>query len=209
MVFVDPGVYELKKVDEYPMVDFLHKITSERSLAENEWISIDYPADMKIKKTKEFIEKSIQNNYLYKDYNKYICTIQYGFKSVESFIKRADELRDIWSKENKIVGIGNMCRILTTSKNHRYFLENVFEYIKTEMAGKRVHFYGLAKQLIVKYMPMLEKKKIEVSVDSTKWTKCDSEYKKNHSLNCSTKERNDYLQRYIENLRKLKIDVEY
>jgi hypothetical protein len=202
-------VYELKKVDEYPMVDFLHKITSERSLAENEWISIDYPADMKIKKTKEFIEKSIQNNYLYKDYDKYICTIQSGFRSVESFIKRADELRDIWSKEGKIIGIGNMCRILTTSKNHRYFLENVFEYIKTEMAGKRVHFYGLAKQLIVKYVPMLEKKKIEVSVDSTKWTRCDEEYKLKHGVCARSHNRDDYLLRYMKGLENKGIKVEW
>lgn len=210
-ILVDPGVYELTKATEYSMIDLLHKLASERLLLDNEWISIDYPCDMNKKHSQEFIDKSVENNVMYKDYNKYICTIQFHYHNSNSFIYRAEEIRDIWSKDDKIVGIGNMCRILRTSKNHMQFLDNVFEYIKTEMRGKRVHFYGLARQLIIKYIPRLENKKITVSIDSTKWTrnKDDEDFTRENGIVCRKHNRDEFFLRYIKYLKGKKINAEY
>ena len=67
-VFVDPGVYELKKSNEYRFKEELHKFVSEGiQNYPNIFCSIDYPCDMNPKYTNEFIEKSIQNNIKYAD----------------------------------------------------------------------------------------------------------------------------------------------
>src|SRR6056297_1806358 len=68
MVFVDPGVYELKKSNEYSEIDRLHKIAQNPQLFE--WISIDYPCDMRPNDpeiAELFVQKSIENNWRYKD----------------------------------------------------------------------------------------------------------------------------------------------
>jgi hypothetical protein len=45
IIFVDPGVMELKKMDEYKYVEKLHWLAN-NNLKSNEYISIDYPCDM-------------------------------------------------------------------------------------------------------------------------------------------------------------------
>jgi hypothetical protein len=56
--FIDPGVYELKKAREYKHIDLLHSI-ARSEMPKNEYISIDYPCDMNLTYTDEFIQKSI------------------------------------------------------------------------------------------------------------------------------------------------------
>lgn len=166
LIFIDPGVYELKKTNEYSHIKELHEIV-ENGLDINEFISIDYPCDMNPKYTKEFIEKSYQNNVKYASNLHYICTIQMHFGSYRSFEYEAERLRPIWSQPGKIIGIGNMCRIMKTNS----FTDAVYRYICNNMHGHWVHVYGMPMKQIKKYAKQLEYNGIELSVDSTKWTK--------------------------------------
>lgn len=86
LFFIDPGVYELVKTNEYSHITELHELVP--NLKENEYISIDYPCDMNPKYTKEFIEKSYQNNVRYASNLHYICTIQMHFGSGDVSVLR-------------------------------------------------------------------------------------------------------------------------
>jgi hypothetical protein len=194
MFFIDPGVYELAKPKnlnhEYSNFSLLHSLA--RSLKENEYLSIDYPCDMvarfnwdtyfnndyervepnKIEEdyyiTERLIQKSYFNNIIYANVPNYITTIQSAFESWISFEFEAEKLRSVWDQPHKrVIGIGNMCRIMKTNA----FTDKVYNYIAENMKGKWVHIYGMPMKQIIKYVPILQKAGIVVSCDSTKWTK--------------------------------------
>lgn len=198
VILVDPGVYELKKSREYSKIDELHKLVP--VLEANEYISIDYPCDMNPKYSKEFIEKSIDNNFKYANYNHYICTVQFKFKNYKDFCYRFDELQPLWTLRKKVVGIGNFCRIFTPTK----FTDKSIDYIIKNKEGiKKLHFYGLAIKLIEKYVPKLNYVGIKVSVDSTKWTKARSmKLKRAFGLNCMKNTRTRFFSEYMKQLNK-------
>lgn len=106
--YIDPSVYELKNNTEYSCINLLHKIANQNQY----YISIDYPCDMNIQYSELFIEKSIQNNLKYKNNSKYICTIQFKFNDFSDFLKQFNYLEENIDFSNKIIGIGNLCRIL-------------------------------------------------------------------------------------------------
>jgi len=199
LVFVDPGVWELTKgVTEYEFVEKLHRL-AQGNLEDNEYISIDYPCDMNEKYTDFFIEKSITNNLVYQRNPKYICTIQSKFRDFKDFKKRFDDLGPIFLDQDKILGIGNMCRIMQPNT----FTDNVFRYIlRFRNSIRWVHFYGLAHKLIMKYIPMLEGWGMKTSVDHTKWTRaCHNKLKRQYGLNCSSSNRDEF---FLENIKKMK-----
>lgn len=192
LIFIDPGVYELKKGHEYTHIQELHALVPH--LAENEYISIDYPCDMNPRYTQEFIIKSIANNWRYASNTHYICTVQSKLHRYDDFKLKLEELEPIWSQPQKILGIGNLCRILECD----VFTDYVFALLN-KIAGRVhwMHFYGLPFPLM-KYLPKLEKKCI-ISVDSTKWTRAvHDRLKAEHGLNCSSKTRNLFFLTYLE-----------
>lgn len=210
-VFVDPGVNELKKGPDYPQISLLHDLIKNDKLEWNEWLSIDYPCDMNLLFQEEFIEKSIKNNQLYREKEKYICTIQSKFQDFIDFKIQFEYLKPIFYYKEKIVGIGNLCRI----KEPNAFTDKVFSFLRRNQQGITwLHFYGLSKKCIEKYLSYTTQKRLFepyspwpwyciISVDSTKWTRAvDIKLKKqNHGrVCCNNQNRGLFLDYYCEKL---------
>lgn len=204
MIFVDPGVYELKKKSEYSKIGFMRELIPNLEL--NEYISIDYPCDMSPQYSKDFIQKSIDNNWAYHSNPKYICTIQFRFHNYADFKYRIEELSPIWKNTNKILGIGNMCRI----RKPDVFTDYVFSYLNSiAKEGMRIHFYGLWLSLIRKYLGRLDAK-CHISVDSTKWTQAvTTELKLKYGLNARKNTRNEFFLAYMQEINNAGINVIY
>jgi len=226
LVFVDPGVHALMKHPEYPEIELLHQLASgEVPMQPNEWVSIDYPGDMFPEKMAEFIDRTYQNNMNYAENPKYICTVQFHLSNCAtpnklwagvahgdmadfaSFKFNLDRVLPIFKQTpSKILGIGNICRIMHPNK----LLDKMFGYIckvhRTQQKFSWVHMYGLTLRNIRKYVPMLEYAGIRVSVDSTKWTRaCNNELKRNFGLNCMKKTRDLYFTTYMKSM-KMKVN---
>lgn len=192
MVFIDPAVYELKNSNEYSNITYMYSLINEGKLRENEYLSIDYPNDMNLQYQDEFIQKSIENNLKYLENEKYICAIQYKFQDYEDFLKQFNFLYFKVDSDHKIIGLGNLCRIM----NPNQYTDRVFNYI-SEYSGKWLHIYGLSLKCICKYLPNLTNWD-NVSVDSTKWTK---RINKNgilaNAICCRKETRDEYFLEYI------------
>jgi hypothetical protein len=178
IIFVDPGVEDLKKFTEYPYIERLHYL-AQGHLQSNEYLGIDYPSDMRKEMEEEFIRRSIENNWKYKDYLQYICGIQYKWCEYNDFVFRMKELEPIYSYKKKVVGLGNLCRLLLkrTKKDHPEYIyfQKIIDYIiQNKDKFYWIHIYGMSKFAILSFIPKLQQfcPNIIFSVDNTKWTKC-------------------------------------
>ncbi len=207
--YIDPSVHELLKSDEYSKIDILYKLLDDNLLLPNEFISIDYPCDMNANYTDLFIKKSYDNNIKYKDNSKYICTIQFKFKDFEDFIYQTERLRYVWDGNiTKIIGMGNLCRIFYADE----FMNKVLLYIRDNMQGKSVHFYGIGLRVIKsKIFREILNGNIIVSVDSTKWTRAVNQNLKDRvkAYNCNKQTRDLFFVEYMNNIKKSGIEVHY
>jgi hypothetical protein len=216
--FIDPGVNELKKSKEYQNIDLLHFL-AENHLASTEFISIDYPGDMNLQYSDLFLQKSIQNNWKYADNFHYICTVQYLWRDYIDFEFRMKELQPIYAHKKKIVGLGNMCRLLVKKEkmnrnsDEYIYLDKVFHYLIDH--GKEfywIHIYGMSLYAIKEFIPMLQNThpNLILSVDSTKWTRaCTDDLKKQYGLNCNSKTRDLFFKTYIHEIQHAGIIVKY
>jgi len=214
IIFVDPGVYELTKNPEYSNIKLLHDLASGRiPLQYNEFISIDYPCDMNIKYSEEFIRKTYENNIKYAENKKYICTVQYKFKDINSFYYEMERTKHIWSKPGKILGLGNLCRIYQWAKGSKteIYLDKISNYLITNSSIiSRIHFYGIGIKFIRRYFPFLNKYISKISVDSTKWTRAvNNKLKYAHGVCCRKNTRDLYFTEYTKYLKKLGFRVIY
>lgn len=198
VVLIDPGVHELAKMPEYSKIEFLHKLAG-GALRENEFISIDYPSDMNPKFQDQFIEKTIQNNIKYRDNPQYIATVQYKLHDPRDFEFRLKQLLEFVDPRKKIIGFGNLCRIIHPNR----YTDLVFKIIReTVPFGTRLHFYGLSLKVIKKYLPRIASKYI-ISVDSTKWTRAVNDtLKKTYGVACRKDNRDIFFLAYINELKK-------
>ena len=192
-VIIDPGVYQLKKQNEYDDIDKLHYLANGH-LAPNEFITIDYPCDMNVKESDLFIRKSIENNIKYADNPQYICTIQSKFKDFEDFKYRFEELKPIFYNKNKMVGIGNICRIIYDD----IFAFKTMKYLYNNMDGIYwLHIFGMGLRLIRKYLYLFEN--YNISIDSTKWKRAVTrEIKYKHGLNVGKDTMLDFFLPYMD-----------
>jgi len=205
IIFVDPGVYELTKNDEYSCVKRLHFLAND-NLMDNEYISIDYPPDMNVEFSDVFVERSIRNNYKYIDNPQYICVIQSNFMDYFDLMARTKEIKEIWSRDDKIVGIGNFCRIIYPNR----YTEHAMGYLAHVLPkGKWIHFYGLSMPLMRRYIPRFERK-FKVSVDSTKWTRAlTKEIKDQCGISCKLEDRDFFFKTYMERIKKHGLSVDF
>lgn len=205
MLMIDPGVYELKKATEYSCIDTLHELASNHDLGPGKFISIDYPCDMNEEHSDLFIRKSVENNIKYAKNMWYICTVQSYFKDFDSFKEEWYKLEDIWLHCPKIIGLGNICRIMRPTE----YTDKVFDLILKRFSSPRwIHIYGMALRLIKKYVPVLEKHGIKVSVDSTKWTYAsNSKLKKELGWYCRKDTRDYFFNSYINTIRNAGVRV--
>jgi hypothetical protein len=198
LCFIDPGVYNLKKNIEYPQFELLHYLAA-GNLLPNEYISIDYPSDMNPEFEDYFVQETIRNNLRYADNPQYINTLQYKFCIFNSFVANFNHLKPLFWNKNKIVGFGNLCRILYPNE----YTDKVFAFIRENMSGiKQIHFYGLGLRVVKKYFPMFSSNQLQkISLDNTKWTKAVvNDLKFKFGLNCNRKTRNLYFWRYMKEI---------
>ena len=173
-LFLDPGVYELTKGNDYSQIERMYRLLDE-GLPSNVFMSIDYPPDMNTELTDIFIELTHTNNVRYKDDPQYICTPQYKMNDFDSFYEQFERTRHIWEQPFKIIGLGNICRLFP-KKYFSEFMNKVLSYIVDNMTGRWVHVYGCPKWIIREWKYVLAQHKIKFSVDSTKWTMANSKH---------------------------------
>jgi len=244
LCFVDPGIHYLMKHDDYPYLDELHQLAA-GSLLENEYISIDYPGDMFPQRMDEFIDMTYQNNLKYQDQPRYISTVQFHLSNVggpitlkyntywgghakgdladlDSFRYEFDRVFPLVKGKKRVLGIGNLCRILYPNE----LTDRIFDYIIQQHKGASlfhnekniwwVHIYGMAMRLIKKYVPLLEYAGMRVSTDSTKWTRVNGdlrakyfdnapdqcrlidEEKDRPGIACTSETRDEFFETYIK-----------
>ena len=207
-VFIDPGVYELTKTPEYSWM----KPTSKFSimyrnignfldtLPENHYFSADYPCDMNEAYTDEFLHKSWINAELYCNHKQYIVTIQSKFNDYWSFREWFDRYNEL-PIASGILGLGNFCRIFHTTEFVVHALPYIFRYCN----HPRIHIYGLALRLIPYAYRLAKKYGVELSMDSTKWTR---NCKTSGLPSCRKENRQEYFDLYITTLKERGIALE-
>lgn len=208
MYFIDPSVYELKNHNEYSNIEKLHNMIP--NLKENEFISIDYPCDMNLKYSDEFIQKTTDNNIKYKDNPHYICTLQYKFQDINDFYKRLYYIEENIDLSKKIVGMGNLCRIMHPNS----YIKEVIDWMEFMSRCKNIswmHWYGISFKVILEVINTFKNNDITISVDSTKWTKrIHKRPPLDKAICCRKADRNVYFLEYIKEIEKRTgIKVEY
>lgn len=204
IVFIDPGINDLTKGDEYENIDFLHRLANSK-LPSNVWISIDYPVDLDVSKTTLFLNKSIKNNFRYADNTQYICCIQIEKQDdFESFKYRFDELSEIFLNKQKIIGLGCFHSLQPTPQQ-----DKMIQYICSK--GNSIywiHFYGIGMALVKKYFPKLQAKGIRVSFDSTKYRFAVNDWvKKNYGLIATNTTAPVFFYSYVKELLDVPLEV--
>jgi len=205
IIFLDPGIFELTKADEYPEVELLHRIANSQ-MPSNLWMSIDYPVDMNLSKADLFLKKSIQNNFRYADNEQYICCIQIEKQDdFDTFKYRFDELSEIFLNKRKIVGLGCFHSLQPNPMQ-----DKMIQYMCSKGNSLYwIHFYGIGLALIRKYLPKLQAKGIRVSFDSTKYKFAANEkIRKGYGFTVGRRKTNPiFYYGYIEKLIEAQLDV--
>jgi hypothetical protein len=169
----------LKKHAEFPAIDQILWLT-DGHLQPNEYIGTDMPSDMNPTMEESFIARSIERNIRFQDNPKHICGIQYKWLDFADFQYRMHELEPVYINKKKIVGLGNLCRLLINRKTmthnsdeYKYFRKIIDYLILNKKKFYWVHIYGMSLYAIKQFVPLLEiyAPNIHISVDSTKWTR--------------------------------------
>jgi len=204
VIFIDPGINDLAKGDEYENIDLLHRLANS-NLPPNVWISIDYPVDLDVSKTTLFLQKSIKNNFRYADNEQYICCIQIEKQDdFEAFKYRFDELSEIFLNKRKIVGLGCFHSLQPNAMQ-----DKMIQYLCSK--GNKIfwiHFYGIGLALVKKYFPLLQSKGIRVSFDSTKYRFAVNDWvKKNYGLIANNTTAPIFFYSYVKELLEVPLDL--
>lgn len=164
-VFIDPGVYDLIKSDKFKWEGNINIDEFLDSLPENHYFSFDYPGDMNLQYTNKFLGKTWLNAEKYHNHPNYIVTAQYPFKDYLSFVAWFNDYNDLDVK-SEIIGLGNMCKF----KRLNDYLKHALDYAFSHCRHKRIHIYGLCLDAIPYANALAKICKIDLSIDSTKWT---------------------------------------
>lgn len=204
-VLIDPGVYELKKSNKYSWEEKINIKEFLDQLPDNTYFTADYPSDMNQKYEDEFIINSYANAYEYSNHSQYIPVVQSKIQDLESFKKYFDIYNKLKPKSN-ILGLGNFCRIHWLNNYVREALKYAFENSKIP----RIHVYGLGLRLISYTFNLALQNNIQLSIDSTKWTRaCSTELRKKYypKFNAVRSNRQEFFDEYQKIITK-KIDEE-
>lgn len=192
-VFIDPGVWELTKRDEYSwrnLKRFPNQITDFlNSLPDNHYFSLDYPCDMNPKLQDYFLNRSWRNAEKYCSYPQYIVTVQSKFRNYFNFMECFDRYNALDIKSG-ILALGNMCRFRSLNQ----YLKHALSYAFYKCRHPRIHIYGLCLKAIPYAVKLAEKYNIKLSIDSMKWTFCYYE--------TYVKKRQYHFEMYMEKVRK-------
>ena len=195
-VFIDPGVYELTKSNEYSWRDKINIKDFLNSLPDNHYFSLDYPCDMNLQYTNLFLEKSWLNALKYNTYLQYIVTVQSKFHDYLSFVEWFDRYNRLHIFSG-IMGLGNLCRIHFKDQ----YIKHVLPYAFKNCTHPRIHIYGLAFKIIPFAFKLANHYGIELSIDSTKWTRAvTKKLKDKYNINCNRENRQEYFDEYIKRI---------
>lgn len=207
-IYIDPGVYDLTKdykfswEGEINIQDFLD------CLPENHYFSCDLPSDMNLKFKKYFLEKSWQYAQAYCYHPQFIVTVQFYHNNYLSFIENFKKYNNLKIKSG-ILGIGNYC------KHHFYndFVKHTLPYLFKNCKHPKIHIYGLGFRIIPHAYKLAKKYKIELTIDSTKWTRTvNPKFRKslgeNHRACCGKDERQLFFEQYLTEIRKRGVKLE-
>jgi len=203
-VFIDPGVYELTKNPCYSwewdinVNDFLD------SLPKNHYFSFDYPCDMNINFTDIFLRNSWSNAKLFCYHSQYITTIQYEFNNYFRFVYWFSKYNNLKIRSG-IMGLGNMCRFPRLNN----YIKHSLDYAFLGCIVGRIHIYGLCLDGIPYANKLAKKFKIELSIDSTKWTRAvTNNLKLKYGISCKSKNRQEYFDTYIQEIKNRGVEVD-
>ena len=197
-VFIDPGVWELTKSDKYSWEGKIDIWFFLENLPDNHYFSWDYPCDMNEKYTTLFLTKSWNRAVKYgQQCNQYIVTVQSRFNNYWSFVKWFDLYNQLHINSG-ILGLGNMCRFKTLNN----YLKHTLDYAFSNCRHPRIHIYGLCLKAIPYAIKLSEKYNIELSTDSTKWTRaCTNALKKKYGyVSCRKETRQEFFDEYIKKI---------
>ncbi len=200
-VFIDPGVYDLTKSDKFKWEGKINVKDFLNSLPENHYFSFDYPCDMNLKYTDLFLEKSWINALKYNAYLQYIVTVQYEFSNYWNFVEWFDRYNRLHIFSG-IMGLGNLCRFRALND----YLKHALDYAFSNCRHPRIHIYGLCLKAIPYAYKLAKRYNIELSIDSTKWTRaCVKELKDKYDgrVCCTTSNRQEFFDEYKKKLRKV------
>jgi len=154
---------------------------------------------------------------------------------IDDFKRQMKALEPIYDHKKKIVGLGNLCRLLLGRRkkdNPEYiYFQQIIQYIiENKEKFYWIHIYGMSKFAICSFIPLLQKHapKIIISVDNTKWTKCGNKElhdkyvlpkgqsqllptkHKMSGIGCTKANRNEFLEiGYIKDFKAAGIHIKY
>jgi hypothetical protein len=193
-VFIDPGVWDLVKSDQFKWHGKIDIPEFLDSLPDNHYFSWDYPGDMNLKYQDKFLIWTYSNAINYHLHSQYIVTVQSKFKNYFNFMYWFDKYNDLDIKSG-IMGLGNMCRFAHLND----YLKHALDYAFSNCNHKRIHIYGLCLRAIPYAYKLSKKNKIKLSIDSTKWTRACSnalKTKYNGKVCCNSENRQEFLNEY-------------
>lgn len=197
-ILIDPGVNYLKKDYKFKWEGEINIHEFLDSLPSNHYFSLDYPSDMNLKYKKYFLEKSWQYANAYCYHPQFIVTVQFYYNNYWNFTKWFDKYNDL-TIESRIMGLGNMCRFRTLNQ----YLKHVLDYAFSHTKYPRMHIYGLCLKAIPHAVKLAKRFNIELSIDSTNWTRCvTTEMKKIYKVGCRKGERQIFFDEYLKEIRK-------
>ena len=199
-VFIDPGVYDLTKSDKFKWEGKINVRDFLNSLPDNHYFSLDYPCDMNLEYTNLFLDKSWMNALRYNTYLNYIVTVQYKFNNYYNFVEWFDKYNRLHIFSG-IMGLGNMCRFRTLND----FLKHSLDYTFSHCYHPRIHIYGLCLKAIPYAYKLSKRYNIELSIDSTKWTRAFTNRLKEKyggRIGCRKNNRQEFFDEYKKVMRK-------
>ena len=200
-VFIDPGVYELTKDYKFSWEGDIIILEFLNSLPANHYFSWDYPCDMNLKYQELFLKNTWNNAKKYHNHPQYIITVQYKFNNYWNFIEWFDKYNELESIKSGIVGLGNMCRFPHLTEYMKHTLDYAFSHCK----HPRIHVYGLCLRSIPYAYNLAKRYNIELSIDSTKWTRC---FHTSGLPSCRKENRQEFFDVYLKEIRKRGVILE-
>lgn len=198
-VLIDPGVYDLTKSNKFKWEEKINIDEFLDSLPDNHYFSWDYPCDMNLRYQELFLEKSWFNAIKYCPNNRYICTVQSRYNDYWDFAEWFDKY-NILDIKSGIMGLGNMCRFRVLNE----YLKHALGYAFSRCRHPRIHIYGLCLQAIPYANKLSKMFEIELSIDSTKWTRaCTTKLKNKYKVTCTTSNRQEYFDEYKKRIEEI------
>jgi len=203
-IFIDPGIFELTKDYKFSWEGKINIKEFLDSLPDNHYFSLDYPGDMNLNYLDLFIYNSLNNAKMFCYHSQYIVTVQYKFNHYWNFTKWFNKYNKL-EIASRIMGLGNLCRFRSLNQYLKHTLDYAFSHCK----HPRIHIYGLCLKAIPYAVKLAKRFNIELSVDSTKWTRpCTVELKKLCGLWFKHEYRQNCFDAYLDEIIKRGVKLE-